>query len=359
MTAKTFAILAAVAVLAITLALVGQRVDRTGSAAGGSVGAALLPDLEAELNSVTEVEIVGAGGEPVATLRRGDDGWSVDELDGYPADIGKIRGALVALAEAKIIEEKTSNADFYDRLGVQPVERDDARGLKVRISTPEHEFPPIVLGDTAGANDRFARRSDESPSFLIDRDPELPTTAARWAVADIIDLPSSRVQRVEIAHADGERLAISKRTRDETSYTVESVPEGRELQYATIANVTGNALGNLRLEAVARREESAGTPAVTSEFWTFDGLVVSVTATLDGDDEPWVSFSARFDADQALSFATDTVAEDVADAAPSGESAEEEAAGISARLGQWRFRIPEYQYDQMTRRMEDFLKPAQ
>lgn len=357
MSARTLGFLIALAAASVLLAVVGQWLERGGGSGSvdGAVGTTFLPGLEDELNAVERVEIVGAGGEPVATLERSDGVWTVAEEDSYPADVAKIRDALVALAEARILEEKTSNPAFYDRLGVTSIDDPEARGVEVRIWGDDREYAAVVLGDAASGNDRFARRADESVSYLIDRDPELPTTAAQWTRPEILNVASNRVQRVEIMHADGERLVISKSARDQANFTVEDIPEGRELQYATIANVTGGALRELRLEAVARLEDDPPLPAVMSEFRTFDGLVVTVEGRLYGN-EPWVNFSARFDADQALAFAEEPVEDDVADAAPSDDSMIEEAADIEARVSGWRYRIPEYQYDQMTRRMDDLLR---
>ena len=66
---------------------------------------------------------------------RGEDGsWAVAEKDGYPADVEKVRQTLISLAEARIVEPKTANPDFYDRLGVEGVEDEAAGGLAVMLT---------------------------------------------------------------------------------------------------------------------------------------------------------------------------------------------------------------------------------
>jgi hypothetical protein len=359
MNARALLVLCAIAAVLTVLAIVAERSGSDGGAGGGEIGAMLLPDLAAEINAVDRVTVSGAGGETIATLVRTADGWTIAEQDGYAADVVRIRDVLLALAEARIVEEKTSNPDFYDRLGVGPVEAADARSRRISITAGSRSFPSVILGDPSGAEQRFARREDEAPSYLIDRNPDLPEGAAQWAVAEIIDIESARVQRVEITHADGERLVISKAGREQTSYDVEDVPEGRELQYATIANVTGGALRDLGLEAVARQAPEPPEPVTISEFWTFDGLVVTVSGRRYGEDI-WVSFDARFDAEQALRFATEPVEGSVAEETPTtDDSAQDDAAAIGAQLSGWRYRIPSYQYEQMARRMEDLLRSAE
>jgi len=285
----------------------------------------------------------------------------VAEQDGYPADVATIREVLVALAEARIIEQKTSDPAFYDRLGVQPLDAADATGTGIRIATADSEFPTVILGSSSGKSYRFARLADEPTSVLIDKNPEPARDPVQWVLPEIVDLRSARVQRVEISHADGDRLTISKSAREDNNFTVQNVPEGRELQYPTVANVVGNALRELRLEQAARVESPPPETAVTSEFWTFDGLVVTALG-MEINGENWLRFTARFDADQALRFADDTVdgsvaSEESADQDSSGSQPQAEADELNERLGGWRFRIASYQYEQMTRRMADLLKP--
>jgi len=371
LSARTLGVLVAVLVTFVALAFLGQRLERGSGDVGGSVGETFLPGLEADLNSIDRFAIIGPGSAPIATLERGADGWTVAEQDGYRADVAKIREALVALAEARILEEKTSNPAFYDRLGVTAIDDPEAHGLELHFFGGSRDYPAVLLGDASGTKDRFARRADEAQSYLIDRNPELATSAAQWTNPEILSVASDRVQRVEITHADGDRVVIAKSNRDQTGFTVENVPEGRELQYATIANTTGSALRELRLEAVARLGDTPPPPDVTSEFRTFDGLVVTAEGRLYGE-EPWLSFTARFDAEQALDFADETVDENVAaDADEEGADAEgaaetdgddsviAEAAAIEARVSGWRYRIAEYQYDQMTRRMADLLRAVE
>jgi hypothetical protein len=146
---------------------------------------------------------------------------------------------------------------------------------------------------------------------------------------------------------------ISKDAPSENNFTVEPIPEGRELQYASIANVTGNVLQGLTLEEVRRQDtdEADAEALAVSEFRTFDGLVITATATAVGDGEPWVGFSAGVDTD-----AEPTADAEAADDGSGGGDPAAEAEAINARLSGWRFRIPPYKYDQLTRRIEDLLR---
>lgn len=367
---RALVILAALAAVFVVLALVGQNRAPSPSLSGS----ALLPGLDAALNDIDEITLVRAGNETIASIRRSEQGWTVPEKGGYPADIAKIRDALLALSEARIVEEKTANPDFYGRLGVEAVESESSAGTAVTIRHGEEAFPTVILGEVEGTSQRYARRTDEARSLLIDRDPELPRSAPQWLQTGILDLGSDRIREVAIEHADGESVRIHKDEAGQTNYSVDAVPEGRELQYAGVANVTGNVLRDLALEDVGPAADDASGPSVTTRFRTFDGLVVTARGYERGDGT-WLEFEAGVDREPRAAQGVDSAPEDPAatadasvEASNVGEAADPddegaavaaEAEAINARVSGWLYRIPSYKYEQMTRRMDDLLSDAE
>lgn len=358
MTRRAPLVVAALAVLAIVLAYLGQRQ----SAPVGSAGALLIPGLAETLNDVERVTVTGAGGKAVATLVRGQAGWSVAEKAGYRADVAKIRLALVALSEARIVEEKTSNPAFHARLGVEAIEAEAATGVAIAVEAPT-EFPVLIFGDSPNGTSRYVRRAGGQASFLIDRNPEIPTATTQWLETEIVDVPSASVASVTIKHGDGDEITISKADAGQTNFTVTGIPEGRELSYPTVANVIGNALRELELADVAPAAAEPATPTTVTEFRTFDGLVVTVASAPDGESN-WLTFTARAEPTAASAEApaagaaappAEGAAEPAADAVPAADPAAR-ASAINARVAGWRYRIPEYQHGQLTRRWADLLK---
>jgi hypothetical protein len=115
MTQRTVATLAAIAAGLVLLLVVVRNVSMDGGVATGRL---LLPDFAPLANDIREVRITGSESGGGVTLEREDDGWVVVERSEYPADMGKLRPLVVALSEAGIVEEKTSNPEYYDRLGL-------------------------------------------------------------------------------------------------------------------------------------------------------------------------------------------------------------------------------------------------
>ncbi len=353
MNRRTFVILAAVAALLALIAVVSQRGTDQASIAGDSAGDLFLPGLADAVDGIRAVQITAAGNERRVSLERSGDSWSVVELGGYAAAPADINGLLIDLAEARIVEEKTANPDFYDRLGVEPVASADAAGLEVTLEGDGDARFSVVLGEAYGTGQRYARSADAVQSVLIDRNPDIAREPTDWAEAEIIDIAASRVARVEITHADGERLLLTKDSPEQSGFSVADIPEGRELQYESIADVTGSVLAHLNMEQVSA-DADAGEPLAVIEFTTFDGLVVTVDAQAADGDDAWLGFSARA---AAASAGTDTGADDDEAAADGDEAAAAaEADAINSRLGAWRYRIPAYKYNQLARRMDDLLR---
>lgn len=364
MNARTLAILVAVIVVLGGLAFLGQRRGPDAADTPTAAGTKLLPALESALNDVERVTVTKAGGTTVATIERGDDTWTVAEKDGYTADVARLRQALVALAEARIVEQKTANPDLYDRLGVEDVSAASAAGIAIDLEGGG-DWPTIVLGDAEGSEYRYVRLANAATSYMIDKNPNVPRETVDWLERLVVDLDGSRVREVRIEHPGGARLVLRKPDAGTTDFTVENIPEGRELLYAGVANAVGNALRNLRFEDVAPAAALEPDPdqVVNVEYRTFDGLVVEIEG-IEQDDEHWIRLTARAETDEAADGDEDAAGDaggdeagQAADADTGGSEAAAEAARINARVGGWRYRIASYQYDPITRRMSDLLKP--
>ncbi|HET6631018.1 MAG TPA: DUF4340 domain-containing protein [Woeseiaceae bacterium] len=351
----------------------------------------LFPDLKEQLDAVSEVTVTDADSE--VTLAREGDRWVVPGKGGYDADTGALRDLLIAIAEARKVEQKTSNSEYYDRLGVQPPDEEGSTGILVETAGPGAAAFALILGDSVQREYRYARVPDEAQSWLIDRNPDVPDDAADWLVSEIVDIPSSRIQSVTITHGDGETIRLSKENEDAANFELEPIPEGRELSYPSVGNSVASAIGGLELEdvrAAGEGKEAGDAATATTVYKMFDGLQLTVESTT-ADDETWISLEAGavpVEADEeaqaaagenaqaaaeappdASSEAAGAAAQDGAAAEPETTEAAEESDSadaeapdpaeqaeiINARVSGWEYRIPQYKANQLTRRWEDLL----
>ena len=338
-------LLAALLVLALLVLLAGP--GRRSS----SEEQLLFPELKAQLNDVSQIIVRGAGNQLIATLKRSDEHWMVAERD-YPADVGRIRETLLALAAARIVEEKTSTPALYDRLGVQDIALPTARGVQLKISGTATPVQLIVGQTQAGSSDMsYVRRSGETQSWLVTGRLTPGKTTGEWLDRQLIDIPATRIQSLTITHPGTDTLRLEKAGREVPDFTVANIPAGREPGYPGIGNTLGALLAGLQLDDVHGREALGTNPGkpVLARFECFDGLIVEASAwrTPDGTR---LSFLASTDPAQAERYASPE---------SSGfDAVQTEAEAINARLGGWIYTLPGYKTEQFTRRLQDLLAPA-
>lgn len=396
MNARSLKILAVI-VVALFAAMIalnsgehGDKADDTGL---------LFPELKARLNDLNSVTIEDAEGE--ITLRREEQEesaagrWIVPEHDNFPADTGKLRQLLLALADARKLERKTSDPELYSRLGVEDPRNDDEAGGVLVTARGNEASVNLILGDPAQREFRYARIPEEAQSWLIDQNPDIPDDSTGWLLPDIVDIDAGSIKSASIRHADGESVRITKDDRSDTNFQVEEIPAGRELRYPSVANGIAGVLDNLTLENVRSAGQDAQEPSAVAEYLTFDGLKITVDVYAedaesdpgedDADPRHWIALKAEavpaaenatsgdqaageepVDATESADAAT---AGETAPAGP-GEEAEETPAGdrqdpsaaaadINERVGGWLYEISSYKVDQLTRRWDDLLsEPA-
>ena len=354
-----------IVVFALVVILVGlEFADRSPVE---SAGDALLPDLRARINTIEQLDIERAGA-PIVTLATEGGTWTVTNRSGYPADVGRIRQALLALADARILEVKTANPDRYGALGVNDPGEEGSRGVRLTVTGSDFETR-LIVGDTNQQGQRYLRLAEQAAAVLIDKDPALPDAVTDWLRPELVDLPASGMTQIGIRHGDGEMIEMTRTTDGGPEFDVLDVPEGRELSYPTVVNGIAAALSNLTLVDV-RPASSPGTAPdadTVSRFETADGLRVTVR-TFRSDDESgdWIAISAA--ADELAAGPAGDAASDSSDDSPSkagaaddndpaGSNAAATAASLNARLGGWQFRIDDYKLEQLTRRWDDILQP--
>jgi len=150
MTSRRLLILgiAAIVVIVAGVWLAGRQNSSDASADTGP----LYPGLKEQLNAVNTVRIYKAGDARVVELTRKDDAWKVSDRDNYPADDGKVRKLLIALADAKIAEQKTSDPKNYATLGVEDTKGSGATSVRIElVGTPK---PVDLIVGKQAAGDR-------------------------------------------------------------------------------------------------------------------------------------------------------------------------------------------------------------
>lgn len=286
-----------------------------------------LPELAARINDVEAVRISASGGNDVVTMERTEEGWVVRESSSYPADWSVLKPLLAGLSQAEVIEEKTADPEYYDRLGVDDPMQEGADSKLVEFPRDE-SLPAVIIGDHAqGRQGQYMRRQGDARSVLVDRVVDLPFEASGWLQRDIVDIDDADVVALTITHADGEVVHIERPDTEVTDFTLSDIPEGRDVRSAWTVNQLASTLSGLTLDAVVPQDEVDWSEALSLELRTGSGL--DIQARLAEDEEHrWIRLEA---------------------------AGSDEAVAINQRVGGWAYRIPIYKYDAINKRMDDLL----
>ncbi|MBT8059716.1 MAG: DUF4340 domain-containing protein, partial [Gammaproteobacteria bacterium] len=205
---------------------------------------------------------------------------------------------------------------------------------------------------------QYVRLRDAAESALLDRRLSVPREAADWLDKDIVDIADGEVVEFEIEHPDGERVLARKVSVGDENFTLEDLPEGREIKSAWTVDSLAGSLSALTLDAVATDDSVDWSEAAAFRLLTVDGLqiraelaaVMGEEAESTTDDTFWIRLQAG-----TYTTAVERIAEQEAEAADPAER----AAEINDRVAGWAYRIPKYKFDSMTKRMDDLLKEVE
>jgi hypothetical protein len=376
MTSQRLLILIVVAVVAVGAGVwLAGRQGSSGQPAGAAV---LYPELKTQLNAINAVHVYKAGDARVVELKKQGESWTVSERDNYPADDSKVRKLLIAIADAKVLEEKTSKPESYATLGVEDTNAASATSLRIDLVGAPKPVSLIVGKQGAGARSNYVRRAGEPQSWLIDATIDTSSTPEAWLRKDIVDVSADRMQSAKVETKGAKPYTAAKSSRADTDFAVEGLPKGKSLSSPSAANSVATALAGLSLSDVRAASAFQSTPPTAkATFKTFDGLIVEVDGWVQ-DEKHFVALRPTFDAAQAERFKIATAPapekkdeekkdEEKKDAAktdvntpeppkPVTPNVDEDAKKLAAKTNGWVYEVPDYKYESLFKPADQLVK---
>jgi len=376
---KSIAILAVVTLALAAAAVWAIRERDTQAAPIARQGERVFPDLAKRINDVTALTV--ADKDSTFTVERTGETWGVADKGGYPVDVGKVKELVVAVSEFRIVDEKTRNPELYSKLGVEEVSAPEASSTQVTLEDRDGQvLADVVIGKprtgrgAGGQSTLYVRRKGWEMAHEVTGRIHVDGEVSNWLDKQIAKIERKRVREVTTTHPDGGQLVVWRDTPEQENFQIQDLPEGGELQYPGVANVVGGALEWLNLEDVkpASEVDFEGHPVTTTEFTTFDGLVVTAR-TAEIDDRVWMKLSAGFDESQrqAPAIVPPPPSQPVEgeQAAPEPEDPQtpetvgkkpeevrEEAQTLEGKLSGWAYVVPGYTASYFRKHVEDMLK---
>ncbi len=318
---------AAAVVIAAVLLTLDQREEP------GLSGGRLFPELEARLNDVTHFT-VRLGRDETLNLQRSDDRWLVAEKADYPANLSQLRKVLLALARTEKLEQKTSNPEYYERLGVQDIDQGGEDTRLLRVAADQTTLAEVIVGKSGDGGKSYLRPVDQPVSWLGSEWIDVPRRVNAWLDAQLLAIDSARVQAVEVVHADGQQLRIEKQDG-----RLRLVSGDRELPArADELERVAATLSSLSLQDIVEDLDSDESVWRSTRFITGDGLIIAAQ-TLSADDQLYARLTAEIHGQTP------------------GEDLQNEAQRLNERFGGRTFVLASYLSDRFAPTLEALQEP--
>jgi uncharacterized protein DUF4340 len=280
-------------------------------------GAALVPTLAGELNTVTALSVRRGSAAPTVTVHEQGGGWTVAERGDYPADVSKLRKLLLALSDARIVEEKTSNPANFPVIGVEDPSLPGATGAEISVTARDGKHA-VIVGKPVGQGN-FARRSGDNLSYSVEPGISFETEPRFWIDSRLIDIAAGNIRSIEVKPATGpgytvHRVAAASTSsaaagaagsgtagvspaapKGEENFALDGVPPGRKAAGAASLAPSPSDLSGLTADDVTPVGNVDFSKATVATMTLSDGNVITVTGAVVGDKH-WVLLKASKDA---------------------------------------------------------------
>jgi hypothetical protein len=332
-------------------------------------GTAFLPSLANELNTVTALSVRRGRAIPSVTVHQQSGRWTVAELGDYPADVSKLRKLLLALSDAKIIEEKTSNPASFPIIGVEDPSSLGAAGAEIRITAKDGKHAVIIGKPTGEGN--FARRAGEKTSYIVEPGISFEAEPRYWIDSHLIDIPAASIQSIEVKPAAGPAYTIHRANPAAGAGSAPGSPAASGAGAGASASAAPNSpvaagsgavagagaavAGNFVLDGVPVGRKAADPAVLAPSPTTFGGLTADDVTTV-GD----IDFSKATVATVTLSDGSVITVT----GATSGDKhwvhlQTSKDAALNAKAAGRAFEIAGYRYDAIFRPLEQLLVPKE
>ncbi|HME38976.1 MAG TPA: DUF4340 domain-containing protein [Steroidobacteraceae bacterium] len=317
MSRQRFIALSVAALLAIVSALylTGRR-----NPPADAHGAAFLPALAGEMNTVTALSVRRGSAAPTLTLHQQNGRWTVAERADYPADFSKLRKLLLALSDAKIIEQKTSNPANFPLIGVEDPSAPGATGAEISVTAHSGKFA-VIIGKPVGEGN-FARRSGETLSYSVEPGISFESEPRYWIDSKLIDIAAADIQSIAIKPAAGPAYTLHRTApavanaanaapaagaagaagapgaagaAGAANFTLDGVPAGRKAADSALLAPSPTTYGGLTANDVAPVGDIDFSKATVATVSLSDGNVITLTGAAIGDKH-WIQLQASKDA---------------------------------------------------------------
>lgn len=303
-------------------------------------GAPLVAGLAANAPRIARIEI--SQGDKAVALALSGSSWVLASRDGYPARADAVRGLLVKMAEADLVEPKTTVKDRFGLLDLEDPTAKDAKSRLVRLLDAKGAaITEVVVGkkrlDAFGANraGTYVRRAGEDQTWLASADLEASVQPKDWVAPAVFDVQPAKIAAVTIEVPGEQPLKLVRDAAGGPSpkFNIANLADGKKLKEAASVDTLVRAAATLDLDDVRKADPAAKADAGTVTIEGEKGLKLVIALRKAGDDT-WATITAT---------------------GPDGE-AKTHAEEITKKTAGWDFKLPAGKATAILKRLTDLIE---
>lgn len=332
-------VLALITLLVVVAAAV---VSRQRAPQAGKEKALLFPGLAARINDIDTLSV--EDGRAALTMRRRDGRWLILEADDYPALPDKVKQAVLAAADLRVIAEKTSDPARYQRLGVADPGSQGAVSHWLTLKHAEEELARLVVGDprrsrsATAAPGLYVRVPGRAQALLATGRLNVSADVVQWIKRDVVNIAAERVRSVRLRPGANPAVHL-EREAPTADLALQNIPAGKEPGAEYLINRLASILENVYVDGVRNESElDFSAPDSVVEVSAFGGLEARAEVKNSGERSyARFSFTAAPGNDAAMAVAPQPAGQepaaaeqDATDAAMEDAAAEDSAMATDA-----------------------------
>lgn len=356
MTPRGLAILAGVTGLAVLGAVAAEALQPRLQAAV-AVDRPLLPDLAAQSALLSRIDMTSAG-STVTLLRDGAGGWHLGDLAGFPAEKAKVAQLVGELADLRLVETRTDNAQRLARLGLTPPGEAGSAATEIKLTTAQGAVQgDVVLGKRPSAapgsadsgsapaglpGGLYVRYAPETQAYLAAGSVTLRPAAEDWYDAGLVDVAEGDVLRVDYAPPGAKPFALLRPDPTQMDFDVEGIPADRQTVGA-VARSSATLLNALTMTVPVRADTLDWSKPFRTAVTIKGGHKLTVESVRPRDTEPaWFRFTVAL--------------------GPAGEPGKPDPTrsaleALAKKADGWAFHLPDYRAAPLRRNWDDVTEP--
>jgi hypothetical protein len=320
---KSLIIVAGVAAIAAAAAsvMVTSRTSREAVKPVSKDAGPLYPGLRDNVNNVAKIKVKRGTVDSALTKMPGDKPvWVVESRGNYPAEFDPVRRLIGGLAEAMIVETKTSKPEYYERLGLGDYGKAGAAGTHVELADAEGKpLAALIIGNLsregAGVNEPggskpsyFIKKDGEPQCYLVKGELAVQAEPMSWVHKSIAEVDAAKVRSVTVTQPvpgstvegagpvrPAEVVTVSRASQAEQKFTLENMPLGRGLKDENKLMNLSQAVSNLVMDDVMPASGmDFSSPDATVEAHLFHGEIITAKMIMK-DNKKWWAFEASYE----------------------------------------------------------------